>query len=58
MRSRYDFEGVESDKANEMVAHLRDIIADTSKADFGPFQLATADDFEYTDPIDGRHFSP
>ncbi len=44
---------MESDKANEMVAYLRGIIADPSKADFAPFELATADDFEYTDPIDG-----
>jgi len=56
--SRYDFEGVESDKANEMMAHLREIIADNSKADFAPFKLATADDFEYTDPIDGPHAVP
>ncbi len=56
--SRYDFEGVESDKANEMMAHLREIIADNSKADFAPFKLATADDFEYTDPIDGPHNCP
>ena len=56
--SRYDFEGVESDKANEMMAHLREIIADNSKADFAPFKLDTADDFEYTDPIDGPHSVP
>ena len=36
-----------------MVAYLRGIIAEPSKADFAPFKLATADDFEYTDPIDG-----
>ena len=41
-----------------MMAHLREIIADTSKADFAPFKLATADDFEYTDPIDGESAIP
>jgi phosphoglucomutase len=51
--SRYDYEGVESDKAEAVVSHLRDIIADPSKADYGPFELDVADDFEYTDPIDG-----
>ena len=40
-----------------MVAHLREILADTSKADFGSFKLAVADDFEYTDPIDGSKAS-
>lgn len=51
--SRYDYEAVESDKANAMVSHLKEIISDPSKADFGPFKLTTADDFVYTDPVDG-----
>lgn len=29
--SRYDYEGVESDKAEAVMSHLRDIIADPSK---------------------------
>lgn len=31
MRSRYDYEGVDSDKAEAVVSGLRDIIADPSK---------------------------
>lgn len=53
VRSRYDYEAVETEKADKVVAHLHQILADPSKADFGTFTLATADDFEYTDPIDG-----
>lgn len=47
--SRYDFEGVDSAQAEDVVAGLRKIISDPSKADFGKFTLDTADDFEYTD---------
>lgn len=52
--SRYDYEEVESDKANKMMDHVRDIVAKSSPGTkFGAFTLAQADDFEYTDPIDG-----
>jgi len=52
--SRYDYEGVESDKAAAMVAHLQSVISAAKPGDaFGSFTLATADDFAYTDPVDG-----
>ena len=54
VRSRYDYEGVESEKAGKVMEHLRGVIASAKKADkFGDFSLETADDFEYKDPIDG-----
>jgi hypothetical protein len=37
--SRYDYEGVESEKAEKMMSTLRDIIADPSKV-LAPFPLA------------------
>jgi phosphoglucomutase len=41
-----------------MVEHLRSIIASAKPGDkFGDFSLETADDFEYTDPIDGSKAS-
>ena len=52
-RSRYDYEAVETEKAEKLVSHLKDIIADPSSADFGAFPLQTADQFTYTDPVDG-----
>lgn len=46
--SRYDYEGVESEKAEKMMKHVRDIIAKANKGDsFGDFKLEKADDFEY-----------
>ena len=52
--SRYDYEGCASADADAMVAHLRGVIAGAKKGDaFGSYKLDFADDFEYTDPIDG-----
>ena len=52
--SRYDYEGVESAQAEAMIKHLTGVIAGSSKGQkFGDFTLETADDFTYTDPIDG-----
>lgn len=57
-RSRYDYEECASADADKMVAHLRDVIAKSKAGDkIGEFTLATADDFEYTDPIDGSKAS-
>ncbi|KAK9811703.1 hypothetical protein WJX72_008702 [[Myrmecia] bisecta] len=52
--SRYDYEGVESEKADKMVEHLRGVMAGASKGTkLGPYELATADEFSYTDAVDG-----
>ena len=52
--SRYDYEACESAPCDEMVAHLRTVAAASKKGDkFGDYELDYADDFEYTDPIDG-----
>ena len=45
---------MESDAANNMMDHLRKVQADSKAGDkFGDFELETADDFSYTDPVDG-----
>ena len=45
---------MESEKANAMMDHVRSVIASAKKGDkFGEFELDFADDFEYTDPVDG-----
>jgi len=46
--SRYDYENVDSDKANAMMTFLREHL-DELKTQHG---LAVADDFEYHDPVD------
>ena len=56
--SRYDYEGVDSDKANKVMSHLREVIASSKPGDeYGSFSLKLADDFEYTDPTDGSKAS-
>ena len=52
--SRYDYEGCEAGPCNEMVEYLRSVAASAKQGDtFGSYELDFADDFEYTDPIDG-----
>jgi len=50
--SRYDYEEVESDGANKMMAHLTEQLATLPGKKFGAFEVALADNFSYTDPID------
>eukprot|EP00878_Enallax_costatus_P002896 GHUV01003090.1.p1 GENE.GHUV01003090.1~~GHUV01003090.1.p1 ORF type:complete len:440 (+),score=170.70 GHUV01003090.1:566-1885(+) len=52
--SRYDYENCKSEDAEKMMSHIREVIAASPPGTkFGNFELAMADDFEYTDPIDG-----
>lgn len=51
--SRHDFEAVESDKADAMVASLRERVGGLAGQSFGPLTVDWADDYAYTDPVDG-----
>lgn len=52
--SRYDYEACESDSANKMMDHVREVIAKSPKGSkIGEYTVETADEFSYTDPIDG-----
>lgn len=52
--SRYDYEECESEGANKMVDYLRDLVTKSKPGDkFGNYTLQFADDFTYTDPVDG-----
>lgn len=61
--SRYDYEEVDSGKANEMMAHLTKLQADMNAARKGntgmpiadgfPTLVKLANNFSYTDPVDG-----
>ena len=51
--SRHDYEAVESDAANELMASLRIKLATLAGQDLGHYVVDFADDFEYTDPVDG-----
>jgi phosphoglucomutase len=56
---RYDYEGVDAAAADAVMAHLRGKVAEGAAAggggggSGGPFVLAKADEFSYTDPVDG-----
>jgi len=51
---RYDYENCDSESANKMMDHVRGIIANTKpNSKIGDFTVSVADDFSYTDPIDG-----
>lgn len=51
--SRHDYEAVETKAANELMASLRIKLATLVGQDLGHYVVALADDFEYTDPVDG-----
>ncbi|CAN1842544.1 Phosphoglucomutase, chloroplastic [Linum perenne] len=52
--SRYDYEECESEGANKMIEHLRGLISECKPGDqYGSYTLKFADDFSYTDPVDG-----
>jgi len=52
--SRYDYEACKSDKATAMMDYVREVQAKSPPGTkMGSYEVAIADDFEYTDPIDG-----
>ncbi|KAI8590552.1 hypothetical protein BDZ88DRAFT_471822 [Geranomyces variabilis] len=53
--SRYDYEEVDSEHAAKVMDRLTAFINDKSNVgkSFGRYEVAAADNFEYTDPIDG-----
>uniref|UniRef100_A0A0E0EWF5 phosphoglucomutase (alpha-D-glucose-1,6-bisphosphate-dependent) n=1 Tax=Oryza meridionalis TaxID=40149 RepID=A0A0E0EWF5_9ORYZ len=56
--SRYDYEECESESANKMMEHLRDVITKSKPGEkYGNYTLQFADDFSYTDPVDGSTVS-
>lgn len=50
---RYDFEGIASDPADQMMANLTTSVSSLAGQTFGDYQVKNADIFEYTDPVDG-----
>lgn len=51
--SRHDYEGVDSTGANTLITALRDKLASLPGSTLNGQEVAFADDFSYTDPIDG-----
>ncbi|KWV43807.1 phosphoglucomutase [Rhizobium altiplani] len=50
--SRHDYEGVDTDAANGLIANLRSQLASLPGQSFGPLRVEKADDFAYHDPVD------
>ena len=51
--SRHDYEGVETDRAHGLYNGLRDRLGDLAGTSFADSRIASADDFAYSDPVDG-----
>jgi phosphoglucomutase len=51
--SRHDYEGVDSAAAKALMAHLTDQLASLPGKQIEGATVASADDFSYTDPVDG-----
>ena len=50
---RHDFEGIDTNAAGKMIEALREKIPGLAGSSFGGSQIKTADEFSYTDPVDG-----
>jgi len=51
--SRHDYEAVETEKAEAVMAHTRDQLGALAGQSHGGLTVASADEFAYTDPVDG-----
>jgi phosphoglucomutase len=51
--TRHDYEEVDSEAANDLMAHLRGKLAALPGTTFGAYIVKAADDFAYSDPVDG-----
>ncbi|MDX1977297.1 MAG: alpha-D-glucose phosphate-specific phosphoglucomutase [Pseudanabaenaceae cyanobacterium bins.68] len=51
--SRHDYEGVDSDRAQSLMANLRGQFIHLPGQTYGKYTVTYADDFSYTDPVDG-----
>ena len=50
--SRHDYEAIESSKANQLMAGLREKVNTLSNTQIGSLTVSYSDDFSYTDPVD------
>merc|ERR1712048_375873 len=51
--TRYDYEGVDKKRAEEMMKSMSDKAGTLAGAEIGGMKIANNDVFEYTDPVDG-----
>ena len=51
--TRYDYEGIDTEAAAAVIQHLQQQLPQLQGANLGDYQVKYADDFAYTDPVDG-----
>ena len=51
--TRYDYEGIDTEAANDLMTHLQSRLADLPGSTLDGFSVDYADNFAYTDPVDG-----
>lgn len=51
--SRHDYEGVDSDRAHQLMENLRSLLPTLKGKQFGEYEVEYSDDFSYTDSVDG-----
>ncbi|MCP3670708.1 MAG: alpha-D-glucose phosphate-specific phosphoglucomutase, partial [Gammaproteobacteria bacterium] len=51
--TRHDYEGIDSTAAADLIQHLQQNLPSLPGTEFGPFNIEYADNFSYTDPVDG-----
>jgi phosphoglucomutase len=51
--TRHDYEGVENERANTVMQQVRDKLVSLPGSTPGNYTVSHADDFAYTDPVDG-----
>ncbi len=53
--SRHDYEEVDAEAAQALIADLRAALPTLAGQSIGPLKIARADEFAYDDPVDGAH---
>ena len=53
--TRHDYEAVASDRAEALIDALRERVGKLEGRVFGDYRVHSADDFAYTDPVDGSY---
>ena len=51
--TRHDYEGIDSDAASELMQHVESQFGSLPGSKLGDYEVDYADDFSYTDPVDG-----
>ncbi len=51
--ARHDYDGVDSDRANQLMAKLKSQLPNLPGQQYDIYQVEYSDDFSYTDPVDG-----